>query len=227
MIKHINKLIQYSSDLHIEKGFNRIIIPKNPYLILSGDIGYPFQDSYKDFLLETSQKFDKIFIIAGNHEYDKNKNVVEINKKIENICNMRTNLFFLQQKTYKLCNENNIEIAGCTFWSTLPKNKYKYHLEDKEWLYDVINTNKNTNYIIATHHCPLFECLNIKYFNHSKYNKTNDYFATDQTNIIKNNNVKMWIHGHSHINKNITLHDTLIVSNQYGSFKNPLYGYNK
>ena len=64
-------LIQYVSDLHLEKKINnRSIIAKKPYLILAGDIGYPFQNNYKNFLLHMSYIFNKVFLIAGNHEYD-------------------------------------------------------------------------------------------------------------------------------------------------------------
>jgi hypothetical protein len=224
MINRIKSLIQYTSDLHLEKGFKRNIIASKPYLILVGDIGYPNNDSYKDFLLNISSKFDKVFVVAGNHEYDQNKNVLEVNNKIENICNMRNNLFFLQQKTHKICETNNIKIAGCTLWSAFPKIKHRYHLEDKCWLYNTINENKESYFVVATHHCPLYECINNKYNKDNKYNRMS-YFASDQSHILKKNNLLMWIHGHSHYNRNLNIYNTEIVSNQYGSYKNPLYGY--
>ena len=98
-----NKLFYYLSDLHLEKDFKRIFninkyTKDRPYLILLGDIGYVNQQSYKDFLYGISGRFDKIFIVAGNHEYDSNKTLNEINLEIENICNRRNNLLFLQQK---------------------------------------------------------------------------------------------------------------------------------
>ena len=220
MLNIIKGLIQYTSDLHLEKGFRRIIIPRKPYLVLAGDIGYPNQETYKNFLLNLSWNFDKVFVIAGNHEYDQNKNILEVNNKIENICNMRNNLIFLQQKTHIICEKNNIKIAGCTLWSTFPKIKNQYHLKDTYWLYNTINQNEDTYYVIATHHCPLYECINNKH----KY-KTMNYFASDQSHILKNSNLLMWIHGHTHYNRNLNIYDTLIVSNQYGSYQNPLYGY--
>ena len=65
--KLINKLLQYVSDLHLEKGFKRNIIPKKPNLILGGDIGYVFKKSYEEFLLyKISPNFEKVFILSGN-----------------------------------------------------------------------------------------------------------------------------------------------------------------
>ena len=92
-------VLQFASDLHLERGYKRDIIPKKPYLILTGDIGYPKQDSYKQFVLRMSDNFDKVFIISGNHEFDNLLNPYNINpieNKIRNICDMRNNLFFLQ-----------------------------------------------------------------------------------------------------------------------------------
>ena len=71
LISKANSLLQYSSDLHLEKGFKRIIYPSKPYLVLAGDIGYPDDITYKNFLFEMSFLFDKVFVISGNHEFDK------------------------------------------------------------------------------------------------------------------------------------------------------------
>jgi Icc-related predicted phosphoesterase len=221
-MEFIKKSIQYVSDLHIEKGFKRIINATKPILVLAGDIGYPSYSEYKDFLINTSYNFDKVFVLSGNHEYDLSKNIEEVDNYIENICLSRNNLIYLQKKTEKLCDKENIKIAGCTFWSRLPKSKYKYHLEHKKWLEDKILEDQNHNYIIATHHCPLFQCLDRSY-----HNFVPNYFATDQTNIIKKDNVLAWIHGHSHNNKDFNIYGKWIISNQYGYFQNPMKNYKK
>jgi Icc-related predicted phosphoesterase len=209
--------IQYVSDLHIEKGFKRYVTPQKPFLILAGDIGYPSYVEYKNFLINTSYNFDKVFVISGNHEYDLcNVNrLYEVDDEIENICMLRNNIFYMQKKKYVLCEKEKIVLAGCTFWSKLPKSKYKYHIEHKEWIENTIEDENN--YIIATHHCPLFQCLNRTYDN-----LIPNYFATNQSNILKKDNVIAWIHGHSHINNDFNIYGKWILSNQYGSFKNPI-----
>jgi len=217
-----NSLLQYVSDIHLEKGFKRNIIPKKPYLLLTGDIGFPTSLEYKEFLFDMSYKFDKVFVISGNHEYDLHKNFLnEVEKEIQDICYSKNNLIYLQKKTHLLCNENNLYIAGCTFWSKLPKSKFDYHKEHKNWLKNLLNENINNNYVIATHHCPLLQCLN-----KSSQNFKPNYFASDQSELVKMNNVVCWVHGHSHINKNFSAYGKWILSNQYGSYKNPLRNYN-
>ena len=217
--------IQYVSDLHLEKNFNnRSIIAKKPYLILAGDVGYPFENNYKNFLLHMSYIFDKVFIISGNHEYDflrKDENINDRDLLINNTCASRNNLFFLQEQTHTICEKDNISIAGCTLWSKLPKSKHEYHLKHKLWLENIIKNNPNNNYIVATHHAPLFECLPSY-----SLNGTQNYFASDQKDIINNKNLLLWLHGHTHLNKNIIINGLNIVSNQYGSYEFPLKGYN-
>lgn len=217
MLSKVKSLLQYSSDLHLERGFQRTLNITKPYLLLGGDIGCPFDLTYKQFLLNISQYYEKIFLLSGNHEYiggDVNK----IDLYIRNICEMRNNLFFIQKETHSLCKENNIILAGCTLWSSKPLSKYEHHLDHKRWLTNLINNNPNNNYVIGTHHCPLYECLNSR-------STTPNYFASDQSNIIMNNNVICWIYGHSHNNKNINFNGKWLLTNQYGSYENPLYGF--
>ena len=220
-----NNLFYYLSDLHIEKGFRRVInINKNfrerPYLILSGDIGYVNEKNYQDFLYDISSRFEKVFIVAGNHEYDNNKkSIEEINVDIQDICNGKNNLIFLQQKTFKICEARNIILAGCTLWSKLPKSRRKYHLQDKKWLHDTLENDTINNYVIATHHSPIHP--------HIKIRKNAHYFSSNQTALLKKNNLIMWIHGHNHVNKDRILYNTLITTNQYGSYRDPQKGFNE
>ena len=222
LITYAQSILQYSSDLHLEKGFRRIIVPKKPNLVLAGDIGYPGDKNYKDLLLETSTSFDKVFVISGNHEYDYvyTPDIHTVDSEIENICNMRDNLFFLQKNQHLLCKKRKLFLAGCTLWAALPMAKYKNHLNHVDWLKNTLKNNIESNYVIATHHCPSFEILRTK-----THTNISNYFATDQTELIKSKNVVMWIHGHNHMNRNLNIYGKLLVSNQYGSFESPLRGY--
>ena len=220
MLSQIKSCIQYVSDLHLEKGFKRLIKPSRPTLLLGGDIGHPRDNDYKKFVLDMADVFDNVCILTGNHEYIGMQNSVnECDDRIENICVMRNNLHFLQKKTFKI--GDNLHVAGCTFWSLNPICKRQYHLDHKEWIENILETNPSNDYVIATHHAPLFQCVN------KKYKSNQNYFASDQSELIKNNNnLKAWIHGHTHTNKDFTVYGKWILSNQYGSYENPLFKYN-
>jgi len=68
--------IQVISDTHIEMqrlDWMDLVEPCAPYLALLGDIGIVNMDNkyenYKNFLLKQANQFEKIFVLAGNHEY--------------------------------------------------------------------------------------------------------------------------------------------------------------
>ena len=70
--------MQYVSDIHLEMHdkYNEGVItpsmflkPSAPYLALCGDIGIPELKAYDVFLGWCSNNYEKVFLIAGNHEY--------------------------------------------------------------------------------------------------------------------------------------------------------------
>lgn len=224
----INKafsILQFASDLHLERGYKRDIIPLKPCLVLAGDIGYPNQNSYKQFLLGMSHKFDKVFVISGNHEFDNLTNpfsIEPVEYQIRNICALRNNLFYLQKSQHVIDDADNIILAGCTLFSELPKSKNDYHYEHTLWLRKITKENKNNNYVIATHHCPHVSLLTRKY-----YNFVPRYFASNQKEVFSRDNVFMWLYGHSHDNVNAMMDNTLFMTNQYGGYKYPIKNYRK
>ena len=104
--------LQFVSDLHIEKGFKRELKVSKPFLLLGGDIGHVDTFTYKRFLFNTSYYFEKVFVLKGNHEYNDFKNKYYIDESIRELCSMRNNLIYLQNDTYTLCPDRNIDIAS-------------------------------------------------------------------------------------------------------------------
>jgi predicted phosphodiesterase len=214
------KNTKYVSDIHLEKNYIRKIKADKPNIILAGDIGYPFESSYQTFIHDMSYNFDKVFVISGNHEYDGFKDISIVENKIKNICNMRKNMYYLQKDIHMLCSKDNLYLAGCTLWAPLPLSKKIYHLEHVKWLSNLLLENKNKDFIVVTHHAPLYECLH----RHLQSYVPN-YFSSEQKELIKMDNMIAWIHGHTHINKDINIYNKWILTNQYGSFFNPGKGY--
>lgn len=117
--------VQCLSDVHLE------FMSKPPkikvmadVLCLCGDIGYPFSGIYREFLKQMSQSFKKVFLIAGNHEYYKDKkhgeaNMDVINSMIQSIIvnHKLENITFLNN-SYELYND--VLFVGTTLWSKIP-----------------------------------------------------------------------------------------------------------
>lgn len=61
--------LQFCSDIHVEFGTEGFLKPEAPFLALLGDIGLTAESDYRTYLLKQSEKFEKVFVIAGNHEF--------------------------------------------------------------------------------------------------------------------------------------------------------------
>jgi predicted MPP superfamily phosphohydrolase len=196
--------LQYISDIHLEK---RLIIPTIPvagnYLALLGDIGSPYKDSYKEFLKYTSDNWEKVFLISGNHEYyQKGKyNQEDVDEQIKNVVKLFKNVYYLNQDVYTLYNYN---IMGCTLWST-PYIKHTKHLN---WLKN--NINNYNKVIVLTHFLPSYKLILPKFINHNP-----TYYASDLEYLIKEP-VKWWLCGHTHINHTTTINSIDVCVNAYG-----------
>ena len=224
--------VQIISDIHLDyydiqyNNYSNIIIPSANILVIAGDLGNPFNDNYKNFLLFYSTLFIKIFIIAGNHEYYYN-NIHDTNIKISEICNSFTNIHFLNNTTYEY---NNILFIGTTLWSKIPINLNKKllnlindykniknftHYKSNKLFIDNVNfikkeLKKNKTSIIITHHAPSFMCIPKEF----KQDILNCCFYSNLEYLFKFTNIIAWIYGHTHYNCNIK---NIIISNCYRS----------
>jgi len=205
------------SDLHLEKGNVINVVPKAPYLILAGDIGSPIEDTYLTFLKDVSKKFQRIFLIAGNHEYY-NNNIPDTDNLIRKLVKPLKNVIFLQNDVYHFPN-CNLSVFGTTLWS-------KISMEDSYMIqcligdyrcindfnigeclrlhYDAIKAFKHyrerfqdRKWLCITHHLPSTSLINIKY----KNNILNSAYASDVKEFC-DDNVLAVVYGHTHI-KNV------------------------
>lgn len=203
--------LQYLSDVHLEYKYKVPRIKKQANnLALLGDIGNPFTTKYHDFIYQASNEFEKVFLIAGNHEYWHNKSISHTNYKIMDICSKFNNVNFMNNQYYL---NNNILILGSTLWSNIYKSNHlikgdnKYiniscnelnHLYNNciNWLKKEIKNNQDKDIIILTHFVPTFKLIEDKYKT-KHFKKYNDRFTTNLDYMIKKP-IIAWLCGHSH-----------------------------
>ena len=123
-----NYTLQYASDLHLDSSsppFDILIKPAAKDLALCGDIGDPWSAIYRDFLTWCAGRWERVFLLAGNHEYfagepaawgGQDKTYDGINAEIRRICNEHSNIVFLQESTYRI-DALRIVIVGTTLWT--------------------------------------------------------------------------------------------------------------
>lgn len=246
MIKYNNDVpikLQICSDIHLEDNpgtsFDNIIVPLAPYLFIAGDVGNPYSSLYANFLEYCSKNYERVFIVAGNHEfYNTHTDIESTLKHIASICKSLGNIDLLN------CNSShflkNIRVIGATLWSKIPKNiwhqaidtinDFKYinyftpsinntlNQKHVQWILSQIEQAKNNDelLIIMTHHAPSMINTSHKRFERDPlrfcYRNNLDHMISLPTNIL-------WIYGHTHHSIIQKRGKTILMSNQYMSAK--------
>jgi len=239
---------QLISDIHLEQRVNIEIKKMADYLILAGDIGYPEQDIFKNFMKINSNKFKKIFYITGNHEYYQNwkqstklkiNTITETNQIIKNIlAECGDNIYFINNDHYDI--DEKIRIVGTTLWSNIFSNSLKLsdsfeiysddnelitfdyirklHNENKEFIKKQIQIAKNENKKLIVCSHHLPSFSLILQEYKEKYPKYVSQFASDLDYLI-NEPIIVWCAGHSHGFNKLKINNVDCYINAYGYTK--------
>lgn len=124
-----NYSLQFASDIHLEFNvppFDQILQPTAKDLALIGDIGSPWEQVYTDFLRWCSVRWDRVFVLAGNHEYfakapetwnGVDKTMPAVDRQIRKVCSaVGKNVIFLQEDAYFI-ESHKIIVMGATLWT--------------------------------------------------------------------------------------------------------------
>lgn len=232
--------IQYASDLHIEFPENEEYIKEHPLkpvgdiLVLAGDI-LPFNSLHKHrgFFSYLADHFEITYWIPGNHEYyhsDIECKSGVLNEKILN------NVFLVNNTSVV---HQNIRLLFSTLWSNIGhynRNRIKSRLNDfrlikhngdrftidhynqlhqecVQFILHEISNSHDERLIVATHHVPT-------YINYPEFyigDALNEAFATELSDLIKENKIDSWIYGHHHANiPEFGIAKTGMLTNQVG-----------
>lgn len=238
--------IQLVSDVHLEfhPRLYKPIEPKAPILLLCGDIGYPKKDHrglYWQFIDYYADKFEKIFIVAGNHEYYQGANLknfrykpfIPINKMDEMIkeeCKVKyKNVSYLQcdSEIY-----NGVRFIGCTLWTDIDADTFAM-MNDCNNVYTETGKISRTEMqdlhkkqrlwleeqlfdtsrptVVMTHHLPSFNLIDSN-FKSSIYNSG---YASKLDYLIEYPAVA-WFYGHSHKYKEFMINGIYTIANPRG-----------
>ena len=205
-------------------------------LILAGDTFIIRWGAIRNQIFDIlSDIFKDVYIIIGNHELNWGYDTCLMNdgffKKI------RKNVYLVNNVTI---NHDGYKIIMTTLFSKIDENPYvqmvinqsisdfkfntffnnKYSINIHNMLFDnsfnyIKNNINGDNIIIATHFAPTFLLQKDDY----KTSNIKSMFYTELHDFIYDNeNIKYWIYGHTHYNKNIVINKTQILSNQLGYY---------
>jgi len=217
---------QILSDLHLEFYKNlptnicNDAFPKAPILFLVGDIGYPSDKIWIEFIEWCEAKYDRIFYVQGNHE-SYTKDIDQTTNNISSVFESKPKFTLLERGVISYL--DGYKIIGCTLWSEqtydiyskMNDSKYIYkngsylrlpdlldmHRQDKEWL----DSQVDENTIVITHYLPSFDLIHPK-FKTPNYIYYHSAYASNCDDIILKS--KLWIYGHTHIGSEVMFKDT-------------------
>lgn len=129
--------IQYASDLHLEfyekQAFPHLLRPSARLLALAGDIGRPDHRLYPAFFEWAHDKWDHIFVVAGNHEFYNKKpyqkwdevpphTMEERLDMCRTICSKWSNVHFMEKDEVYL-EDYNTAFLGTTLWTKIEEGE--------------------------------------------------------------------------------------------------------
>ncbi|KAI5457593.1 Metallo-dependent phosphatase-like protein [Mariannaea sp. PMI_226] len=246
--------VQFMSDLHLELNRQYATFDfevKAPLLVLAGDIGRLVDyEPFLGFLARQTVRFEKVFLVLGNHEFYEMSYEDGIAKaeELEKEDILGEKLVVMHRKRWD-DESSRLTILGCTLWSSIPKkaeddvtlrvSDYKMitdwsvvqhnacHAADLSFLttavsdIDTLPAEAERLILIVTHHAPVIKGTSRP--EHEK-NPWKAAFSTDVLTRKEFARVAWWIFGHTHFTTEFQRGGIRIRANQRGyvlGFKGP------
>ncbi len=222
---------QVISDVHLEciKAGVPDIQADAPYLVIAGDLGYPNQASYWNFLTDASTKYQLVFLVLGNHEYHCAEFGFVPRFVREQIAKQGLlNVILLDNATFDLWVDGlPVRVIGSTLWSRAPadggdeyakirvKTQTRYisfdhicntvHEQSALWLdAEIDRCAEDGRYaIVVTHYLPSFRLIHPDYASYPK----NEYYASHLDYLLRPPVVVGWFFGHTHARGKVVVND--------------------
>ncbi|KAK1767786.1 Metallo-dependent phosphatase-like protein [Phialemonium atrogriseum] len=238
--------VQILSDLHLEVGwqYSTYTFPASaPFLLLAGDIGRLVDyDGYLKFLETHVFRYEKVFLVLGNHEFyglDYESGLNEA-RRLSEEPSLASTLVLLSRARWD-DPSSDLTIRGSTLWSAIPESAYgavevkvsdykkikrwtvqrhnEVHAEEIAWLRNQVaqvaslDVSSKRQLLVVTHHAPCVESTSRP--EHVR-NPWTSFFATDLLDQGKWDGVNTWVFGHTHYSTDFLRNNTRVVANQRG-----------
>ena len=250
--------ISVVSDLHLECGYQEL--PGGEVLLLVGDISEsrtlrrefhstksldrkPGTFPCWDFFEYECAKYDKVFMVMGNHEHYYSKyyktyadiaEVVPDNVTLlEDQYEEYNGVIFLGSTLWTDCNKldpitismlkNSMNDYRCVTMYNEVKNLYhkltpeytaSVHYDTKRFFEKTLAEHKDKPVVVMTHHAPSTASIHEKY-RHDYY--MNGGYASEMSDMVLDHpQIKYWFHGHMHDPVDYMIGTTRVLSNPRG-----------
>lgn len=218
-------LIDIVSDLHLE--FENLPVPNGDgeVLILAGDIHTGHNAT--EWIRKAERNYGLVIYVAGNHEFYGNSYEYVINWWLQSTKH-HYNTQFLHNSSVVY---GGVRFIGTTLWtyaqdewindysmiayggkSLRLRHTKQFHYEALQYLGKALAEPFDGPTVVVTHHAPIPECVHVKYLG----NVLNPHFHGNLNNLIADNDIALWVHGHMHDSHDFEYEGTRIVCNPRG-----------
>lgn len=210
--------IRLISDLHLELRKNILNIhdickgiTKDNVLVLAGDIGNPFSDSFTSFINDCSEASRYVLYVPGNHEYY-GSTIEKTDKKIKDLLSNICNVHNLNDGPIEI--DQYVFVGNTMFHKVSPGDQWPV-INDYNMIHDYTTSDTNKihdnaiksvlnaisvrdiskKYVLVTHHLVNKQLIHDKH----KYSPLNFAFCHDMPNIY--GRFDLVLSGHTHMHK--------------------------
>jgi predicted phosphodiesterase len=227
--------VKIVSDIHLEYCNFQLKYTGEDILVLAGDISPNFEHASRLIIeyLNSSNEAQVIFVL-GNHDYYGSYISEPISKwkslnldrfhilendyvEIESICFYGATMWTdIDNRNRTLMISGQTKIADFQHIIDFTPDKFcSMHNNSKNLLKEFLDT-RHDKVVVITHHLPTYKSIDVKY----KNNDTNSLFAsTDLQDLVNHDNVRLWIHGHTHSPVDYYDGETRVLCNPRGEVK--------
>ena len=221
-------------------------LDKETVLILAGDIWSKVRvikeyDSKDSWLSDLSSRFYKVIYVFGNHDYwktDLHDSVVKVRNYIKD--NQLDNVFLLQDNTVII---DGVKFIGSTLWTSFnnynpnlmlmaqgmmndyrmirihshkrnitPDDIFNEHVKSKMYIEQELKKDFDGKIVVVTHHTPSSRSIAPEFVNDS----LNGCYHSSLEDLMDNDNVVLWCHGHVHNSFDYKIYGCRVVCNPKG-----------
>ena len=223
--------IQILSDLHFEfhrdcgRSFVESLDPDGvDVLVLAGDIAVG--EDLPDALDLLCQRYhdSAVIYIHGNHEFYGSR-LERVRQLTRQAASSNRNLSWLDK--------SGVQVGRTWFWGaplwfphTITEPSIKRLLNDfsqigdfESWVYcenmeavGFLQDRVRPDDVVVTHHLPSQLCVSPQY----RGNVLNPFFVSDMTPFILERQPWLWLHGHTHDSRDVTISKTRLLCNPFG-----------
>jgi len=108
----------------------------------------------------------------------------------------------------------NFYPAKSVYHKLTPEHTAATHFKTKQYFRLMLAEHRDKPFVVITHHAPSFASVNEKYLNDTTMN--GGYASDLSEDILDNDNIKVWVHGHMHDGVDYMIGDTRVLANPRG-----------